>query len=114
MKTTIKDIGQYLEARAKIGTPITYGQVIKQFPDLPALGPYWKSHPLCSMFGELDDEDHIKGRPFRTALVFGIETLRPGQGFFDTITHLRNQTVLRSEQEKVWRKELDAVIAYYK
>ena len=37
MNTNIKDIGQYLEAKAKVGTPITYGQIIKRFPDLPPL-----------------------------------------------------------------------------
>ena len=36
--------------------------------DLPPLKEYWRSHPLCSIFGELDDEDHLKKRPFRTAL----------------------------------------------
>jgi hypothetical protein len=114
LNTSIKDIGQYLEEQAKIGTPIPYGQIIKRFPDLPPLGPNWRSHPLCSIFGELDEEDHIKNRPLRTALVFAVETTRPGQGFFDTITNLRKQTILKSDQDKVWTDELNAVIAYYK
>jgi hypothetical protein len=113
VETTIKEVGQFLEQQAKLGSPITYGDVIRKFPDLPALGPHWKSHPLCSIFGELDDEDHIKGRPFRTALVYAKETTRPGQGFFDTITNLRNKTILKSEQDKVWTDELKAVIAHY-
>jgi hypothetical protein len=113
MQTTIKDIGQFLEQQAKLGTPITYTDVMKKFPDLPPLGPHWKSHPLFSIFGELDDEDHVKGRPFRTALVYAQETTRPGQGFFDTITSLRNKTILKSEQDKVWPDELKAVIAHY-
>ncbi len=66
--TTISDIGQFLEAQAKIGEPINYGQLIARFLDLPPLKEYWRSHPLCSIFGELDDEDHLKKRPFRTAL----------------------------------------------
>jgi hypothetical protein len=114
MTTNIKDIGQYLEAQAKIGTPITYGQIIKRFPDLPPLGPHWKSHPLCSIFGDLDREDHREGRPFRTALVYAVETSKPGQGFFETITQLRNQTILKSDQDQVWTKELKAVINHYK
>lgn len=111
--TTIKEVGQYLEQQAKLGSPITYSDVIRKFPDLPPLGPHWKSHPLCGIFGELDDEDNVKKRPFRTALVFAKETGRPGQGFFDTITNLRNKTILKSEQDKVWTDELKAVIAHY-
>jgi hypothetical protein len=63
------------------------GQLIAHFPDLPPLTEYWRSHPLCSIFGELDDEDRLKKRPLRTALVFAKETGRPGQGFFDTISN---------------------------
>jgi hypothetical protein len=113
MQTTIKDVGQFLEAQAKLGAPITYSEVIRKFPDLPALGPHWKSHPLCSIFGELDDEDHVKGRPFRTALVYAKETTRPGQGFFDTITSLRGKAIDKSQQDKVWTDELKSAIAFY-
>jgi hypothetical protein len=113
METTIKDVGQFLEQQAKLGTPITYTDVIRKFPDLPPLGPHWKSHPLCSIFGELDEEDHLKGRPFRTALVYAKETTRPGDGFFLTIEGLRNITIDKSEQDKVWTDELNAVITYY-
>jgi hypothetical protein len=30
-----------------------------------------------------------------------------------TRTHLRNETILKSEQDKVWTDELKAIIAYY-
>jgi hypothetical protein len=70
-------------------------------------------HPLCFTFGELDDEDHRKGRPFRTALVYAKETTRPGQGFFDTITALRNKPIDRGQHDKVWTDELNAVFAHY-
>ena len=114
MQTTIKDVGQYLEAQARLGAPVTYTDVIRKFPDLPPLGAQWKSHPLCSIFGELDDEDHRRGRPFRTALVYAKETTRPGQGFFQAMTDLRGKTILKSEQDKVWNDELRAVIDHYK
>jgi hypothetical protein len=113
MQTTVKDVGLFLEGQAKLGKPVTYSDVIRNFPDLPPLGPHWKSHPLCSIFGELDDEDHLRRRPFRTALVFAKETGRPGQGFFDTITNLRNQTIPKTEQDAVWTKELNEIIGYY-
>jgi hypothetical protein len=111
--TTIKDVGNYLEEQARLGEPVTYSQVIQRFPDLPPLSAAWKSHPLCSIFGELDDEDHLKKRPFRTALVVGKETNRPGQGFFDTISNLCNKTMLKSEYDSVWVAEFHAVKTYY-
>lgn len=86
MQTTTKEVGQYLEEQAKIRKPITYAQVITRFPDLPPLTGAWLSHRLCSIFGELDDEDHLKAHPFRTALVFAKETGRPRQGFFDAVS----------------------------
>jgi hypothetical protein len=113
VETTIKDVGQFLEQQAKLGAPITYGDLIRRFPDLPPLGPHWKSHPLCSIFGELDDEDIVKERPFRTALVFAKETGRPGQGFFETMQNLGGITVLKSEQDKIWTEALKVLIAYY-
>jgi hypothetical protein len=113
METTIKDVGLFLEEQAKIGEPITYGQVISRFPDLPPLTEYWRSHPLCSIFGELDDEDHLKRRPFRTALVFARDTGKPGQGFFDTVSKLRNKTILKREQDIVWMAELNTLRAHY-
>jgi hypothetical protein len=112
--TTIKDVGQFLEQQAKLGTPITYSEVIRKFPDLPPLTAAWRSRPLCGIFGELDDEDNLKKRPFRTALVFAKETGRPGQIFFDTMQNLRGVTVLKAEQDKVWVAELGALTTYYK
>jgi hypothetical protein len=111
--TTINDIGKYLEKHAKIGEPVTYGQLLSQFPALPPLDGNWRSHPLCSMFGELDDDDHRHGRPFRTAMVFAKETGRPGQGFFDTVSSLRNKTILKGEQDLVWLAEVSALTAHY-
>lgn len=114
MIPSIKDIGKYLEKQANAGAPVTYGDVVRKFPALPPLNGAWRSHPLCRILGELDDEDHLNNRPFRTALVYAKETGRPGQGFFDTITNLREQTVLKSDQDKVWTEEVKAVIAHYR
>lgn len=114
METIIRDVGLYPEQQAKLGSPITYGDVIRKFPDLPPLSAAWRSHPLCGIFGELDDEDNLKKRPFRTALVFAKETGRPGQGFFDTMQNLLGVAVLKAEQDKVWVAELGALTTYYK
>ena len=45
--------------------------------------------------------------------MFAKGTGRPGQGFFDTLTNLRNQSILKPEQDAVWTTELNAVISYY-
>jgi hypothetical protein len=52
--TTARDIGAFLEEQARKGEPITYGQVLDHFPDLPELKGAWLSHPLCDMFEQLD------------------------------------------------------------
>jgi hypothetical protein len=114
MKTSAKEIGHFLEQKAKIGEPINYQVVIDRFPDLPPLTGNWKSHPLCSMFGDLDGEDHRNNLPFRTSLVYAKNLGRPGQGFFETVSRLRGKTILKQEQDKVWIAELDALRAHYK
>src|ERR1017187_6942936 len=114
MATSVKEIGAFLESQAHLGQPITYGAVIKKFPDLPPLTEYWKSHPLCDIFGELDGEDHRNNRPFRTALVYAVDTTRPGNGFFENLARLRGTTIMKSEEDKVWVAELDALKAYYR
>lgn len=110
---TSKDVGQFLEQQARARKPVTYGTVVARFPEVGKLTGNWKSHPLCDIFGELDGEDHRNNRPFRTALVFGKESNRPGHGFYSTLERLRGTTILEQEQVKVWTKELDAVFEYY-
>ena len=85
-------------------SPITYTNVVRSFPDLPPLTGAWRSHPLCTIFGDLDIEDDRNKRPFRTALVFAKETGRPGEGFFEMI---------ESQTDKVWTNELKALIDHY-
>lgn len=114
MQTTMNEVGIFLEEQAKLKKTIFYSDVTRKFPDLPPLGPHWKSHPLCSIFGELDHEDNLKERPLRTACVVSRETGRPGQGLFDTIENLRNQTILKTERYAVWARELNAVFEYYR
>ena len=106
-------MGDYLEAQAKMGKPITYSHVIQKFPSLPPLSDNWKSHPLCSIFGELDDEDTRNSKPFRTALVCSKELGRPGEGFFTTIETHRAQKVLKSDEEAVWLREFVALTDHY-
>ena len=113
MTTTATQIGKFLESQACKNCPMTYGQVLEKFPDLPPLTGAWLSHPLCEMFGQLDAEDFAAGRPFRTALVYAKETSIPGQGFFDTLARYRKQKISKNQQIDIWDKEMKAIKAYY-
>jgi hypothetical protein len=112
--TTAAEIGKFLEEQARKGEPITYGQVLDEFPDLPEMNGAWLSHPLCEMFGQLDALDHANGRPFRTALVYARDLSLPGQGFFDTLSGYRKKKISKNQQLEVWVAEVDAVKAHYK
>jgi hypothetical protein len=100
--------------QARRGEPITYGQVLQQFPDLPEMSGAWLSHPLCEIFGHLDAQDHAAGRPFRTALVYARDLSVPGQGFFDMLGGYRKKRIGKGQQLEVWLAEVDAVKSHYK
>jgi hypothetical protein len=106
-------IGKFLEKRAREGKPINYAEVIRIFPGLPPLNGNWSSHPLAQIFGDLDREDFANGRPFRTALVFALETSIPGDGFFKTLSDLRRIEISNTERSRLWIDEVNAVIAHY-
>lgn len=105
MATNSKDIGLFLEEAAKAGKPIAYTDVVNNFRDLPDMNGAWLSHPLCYIFGELDEEDYAKGRPFRTAVVIARERNMPGPGFFGTVSRLRGCKLKEAEHLQIWIKE---------
>jgi hypothetical protein len=113
MKTTEKDIAEFLEEKARIGEPIFYLDVVNRFPDVGPLTPHWPSHPLSAIFGHLDDDDQARQRPYRTALVVSKERGKPGDGFFNAMADLRDITILKSEEDKVWLKEFNRLVGYY-
>ncbi len=111
---TTAEVGRFLEEAAKLGEPITYGDVVAHFPDLPPLTEYWLSHPLCNIFGELDGEDHDNSRPFRTAIVIARERNKPGPGFFTTISRLRGIKLREQDYDALWLSELGALQKHYR
>jgi len=111
MTTTASDVGQFLEEKAKLGEPVYYSDVLNRFPDMPPFTGEWMLHPLCRMFGELDDEDKNKRLPFRTALVIAKQTMMPGQGFFDRLIKLRGP--LTEDKMTTWVKEFRSVLEHY-
>ena len=112
--TTTADLASFLEATIKRSAPITYTDVVNHFKDLPQLTGNWLAHPLCPMFGELDEEDHARGFPFRTAIVMAKERNMPGPGFFNTMSRLRQRKILEKDKQSIWISELSALTKHYK
>lgn len=117
--TTAKVIGEYLEQQllAKgCDAVMSYGELVKEFDDLPPLDGYWTSHPLRDMFGELDIEDASLGRPFRTAIVVSRAKGLPGDGFFKMYVEYRDPKAhVKSDDDRitVHQKELKLLAAQY-
>ena len=83
----------------------------------PPVTDAWFSHPFAALFGELDDDDYAKKKPFRTALVITEETKYPGNSFWAMVLRLRFPKKSRfSENEKLifYSNELQALVRCYK
>ncbi len=104
-------VGSFLEQKAKLGNPINYTDVVNAFPDCPCLSGSWHGHPLCPIFGILDEEDHAANRPWRTALVVCKGENRPGNGFFEAIARLRG--TVTEDKDAIWTHEYERLIDYY-
>lgn len=111
--TTHREVGALLEDFARQERLITYGEIVKQYPDLPENMSIWKAHPLCYILGELDDEDHRNHHPLRSALVVTKEHGMPGNGFFETITNLRGTKIDRSQRPFIWSAEVKRVFEHF-
>ena len=113
-----RDIGAFLEDRARrLGgnAPIFYSDLAAQF-GLPPVTKAWSTHPLCAMFGQLDEDDARLGGPLRTALVISKERNMPGDGFFKTFYRLRSlPRAPRTAPDKMrlYLNELDGLLSYY-
>jgi hypothetical protein len=104
MATTAKDVGRYLEQRLREhgrDALITYGELVAAFDDLPALTGAWAAHPLCDIFGDLDDDDAALNRPYRTAIVVSQRNGIPGPGFFKMYAKYHPNTSVASDIERI-------------
>jgi hypothetical protein len=113
---TLRQLAAFLENRVRqLGdrSLISYGELVGEL-DLPPLTGPWPSHPLCKMFGDLDEQDELHHRAWRTAIVVSKDDLMPGTGFYDTLEKLR-KIQCDSEQERlaVHLREFRNLIAYY-
>ncbi len=118
-KITSKDVGAFLEHRAQHlsfdDVPIFYGDLAAHFK-LPPITEAWHTHPLCSIFEELDVEDAKHNQPFRTVLVVSHEHSIPGPGFFKTVAQLcpRNR-IPRTDLDKMsfFSDEVQRLLKHY-
>lgn len=94
--------------------PITYNQLADALGQ-PRVTEAWRSHPFCSAFGQLDQEDADANRPFRTALVFNDQKNMPGEGFFFMLQKLRGLRVPKNEMKRltIYMKELGDAQSHY-
>ncbi|SRR6266568_678963 len=117
-KATSGQVGAFLEDRARdLGdqAPIYYGDLAAHF-GFPAVTEAWSTHPLCSIFDELDVEDAKKGRPFRTVLVISKQHSIPGPGFFKTVARLcpqKPKPKTQSDKAKFFVDELKRLVKHY-
>ena len=102
-----------LEQRAASQDVIGYNELAKDY-GLPKVTPEsFQSHPFCSAFGLLDQEDITHGRPLRTAVVYSKVLNRPGNGFFQILADRRGQSISESRQVEEWTTELNLLKHYY-
>ncbi len=112
--STANEVGRFLEERVRQhGTEavIFYNQLAAHF-EMPEVDERWSRHPLCKLFGVLDEEDTSKGRPFRTVRVVSKDKNMPGQGFFNAVATLR-QPKPRLNAIQFFASELNALAAHY-
>lgn len=106
-------IGAYLESVAKAHRLVTYQEVIRTCPTLPALDGAWSAHPLSKVFESLDQEDASLNRPFRTSVVVSKAKGEPGAGFFEALQRLKGINCVNAHQRQAaWIAELNAAHAY--
>ena len=118
-KITSKNIAEFLEHRAQHlsfdEAPIFYGDLAAHFK-FPSITEAWHTHPLCSIFEELDVEDAKLNRPFRTVLVVSQEHSIPGPGFFKTVARLSTRNLnLKTDLDKMrfFSNEVHRLLEHY-
>lgn len=92
---------------------ITYIKIVNYF-GLPSLDANWKSHPLCSLFELIDQEDAKEKRPFRTSIVVNSKEQRPSTGLFEALERLKKIPDPKTPEarDKIWIAELNAVFKH--
>jgi hypothetical protein len=112
--TTAKDVGAFLEEQARKGEPITYGQVVEHFPDLPPLTDAWLAHPLCDMFGQLDAKDHAARLPISDRVFIWKAGFDAWRWLLQTILNYRKKKISPNQRMTYWLAEVQAAKERYK
>ncbi|MHA3048123.1 hypothetical protein [Acinetobacter sp. ANC 4639] len=108
-----KLVSEQLEKAIKSKKTMTYTEIVNHF-GLPPLDGHWKSHPLCSLFELIDQEDAKEKRPFKTAIVVSSKEQKPGTGLFEALERLKKIPDPKTPEarDKIWVAELNAVFKY--
>jgi hypothetical protein len=103
---------------AKDRKPGTYTDLIRHVPaiDWPDGAHTHSGRQIGMLLGQVavEELDELEDRPLLSALVFGQESNRPGQGYWDLMTEL-GVAVPDSDdaQDRLWWAELDRVYATF-
>jgi hypothetical protein len=112
-------IAEFLESRIRakgMNGIIYYNQIARQFR-MPRVTEAWYRHPLSGIFDEIDNDDHKKDKPFKTAIVISERKKYPGDGFFKMVLKLRYPNKAKfteNEKMKIYSDELVALEKMYK
>ena len=118
MSPDAQRVAAHLEERVRrrgINAVIFYNKLADEL-GFPPVTDAWFSHPFAAIFGELDDDDHAKKKPFRTALVITEKTTYPGDGFWTMVLRLRfpkKTKFTEMEMQTFYSDELQALVRCY-
>ena len=113
-----RQVGEYLEWRARtLGTeaPLYYDLLANHF-SLPEVTKDWSKHPLCRIFEQLDEEDALAGRPFRTVLVISQKQMIPGPSFFKKHAELhagKPEAISKRDKSTLCKAEFARLLHHY-
>jgi hypothetical protein len=102
-------------SRDRAEAPITYGDFAEVLGLEPFRGPDWNNHPMSWILGQLNDEDHAAGRPFRSVLVINSQSRISGPNFFGAVARLRFDGVPVPDEQwrQFWSDEFARLLRHY-
>lgn len=109
---TYEQLAECLERKARVRRTVTYNDLAEEL-GLPRVGNLFANYPLNAFFEQIDAVDSLEKQPFRTALVVQKVSGRPGDGFFTSLSQLREVTIPSQDEEQVWKSEIDQLFSYY-
>ncbi len=99
-----------LQAQAVIRHAVITRTMLTYVPLAQTLKMFSGSTALAEMLGAIMAEDHSHGRPLSCAIVVGVQSGKPGRGFFDMARRLGYQVGnTQQAEEAFWKSQLTAL-----